>query len=665
MKILSLDKKSIILYSILFLLTVFVVCFIFFVFSLPQLPPKLNDISLSSPTEIYSETGELITILAERQPVKLSQISKHFSNAITAMEDAGFYHHHGVSKKGIIRAFLTNIRHLRVVEGGSSITQQLAKNLFFSFEREWGRKLKEMLIAIQMERRYTKDEIIESYCNQIYFGSNAYGIELASQTYFAKHADELTIAEAAFLANLPRWPSRYNPYQNSALAKERQRIVLKRMVSAGHITQHEMDEAFSETLNINRLNLHWGKATYFVEYIKTLVEELYSRDILYYGGLKIYTTLDAKLQHFAQEAVKKGLAELDKKLGFKQYDLATRSEKTKYLQAVLVAIDPRDGKVKAMVGGRDFSVSPYNRAIENNRQPGSAFKPFIYLTAIDQFNFNPASTILDSAVTFKFDNQTWSPPNFNHKHEGPMTLKSGLSRSVNVVAAKLINEIRPENVVSYAHKMGIISTLEPNLSLSLGTSTVSPLELASAYCVFANGSVAREPQVLKQIENSQRITLNEFVSRSTNVVDKQSVYQVVDMLKSVVEEGTARRVRWMGFFGPCAGKTGTTNDAKDAWFVGFTPQLVTVTWIGFDEPKPIRDIDNREITGGRGAIPIWVYFMKKALQNKRYLDFTIPPGIIFEYVNPKTGEIVPKDFEGAQQVALKLGTQLPQKKVAD
>lgn len=659
----SLLSKRFLFLILIILLSVLIIIFISILFSLPRLPEDLHDIELSSPTEIYSDTGELVAVLSDRQSVKLSQISDYFLKAILAMEDAEFYKHHGINKKGLLRAVFTNLRHLRIVEGGSSITQQLVKNLFFSFERQWSRKIKEMLVAIQMEQQFSKEEILESYCNQIYFGSNAYGIELASQIYFAKHADELSLAEAAFLANLPRWPSHYNPYQNFDIAKQRQHIVLKRMVDTGFITQQEMDKAFSEPLNLKRLNLFWGKATYYVEYIKGLVENIYSREILYYGGLKIYTTLDTRLQNFAQEAIQKGLAQLDKQLGFDDYELAPLPERKKYLQAALVAIDPRTGKVKAMVGGRDFAISPFNRAIENNRQPGSAFKPFTYLTAIDQGKFSPASIIVDSAVTFKFDNQSWSPPNFDHKYRGPITLKTALSHSINVVAAKLINKVGPENVVNYAHKMGITTPLETNLSLALGTSGVSPLEMATAYAVFANGGIAREPQFLKYIENPQGVTIKEFSSHSDQVVDPQSVYLVIDMLKSVVEQGTAKRVRWMGFDRPCAGKTGTTNDAKDAWFIGFTPQLVTAVWVGFDDPHPIRDKHNQEITGSRGAIPVWINFMKRALREEPYRDFTIPAGIIFVYVDPKTGEIVPKNFPDAQQVAIKAGTELPRKNI--
>ncbi len=329
-----------------------------------------------------------------------------------------------------------------------------------------------------------------------------------------------------------------------------------------------------------------------------------------------------------------------------------------------MAIDPRNGKVKALVGGRDFAISPFNRAISTNRLPGSAFKPFVYLAAIDVGKYTPASIVVDSAVTFEFDGQKWSPPNFDRKYRGPITLKTGLTHSINVVTAKIMYDIGPETVIDYAKRMGITSSLGANLSLALGTSSVSPLEMCRAYCPFANGGISREPLMLKYIEDYQGNVLREFTSQSAQVVDPQSIYLVLDMLRAVVEQGTARSLRDWGFNRPAAGKTGTTNDARDLWFIGFTPELVTAVWVGFDDNRPVRDANNRELTGGSAAIPIWVRFMENALQHERYREFPIPEGIVFEYVDPNTGELVPPDYPGAQQVALKFGTVLPQKEAS-
>ncbi|UCE06214.1 MAG: PBP1A family penicillin-binding protein [bacterium] len=657
----TISKKRVLFSSFLLIVLILLIVFFLIAFSLPQLPDTLQELVLSTPTEIYSDSGELIIVLSNREEVKLSQVSQHFISAVLAMEDTEFYRHHGLNKKGLLRAIFNHFIRFRRSGGGSSITQQLAKNLYFSFNRSWSRKIKDALLACQMERRYSKDEILEAYCNQIDFGSNAFGIEQASQTYFAKHADELTLEEAAFLANIPRWPTNYNPYLNFEITKQRQRIVLKRMHKAGFISKQEMEQALATPLDLKRLNLFWGKASYYVDYIKNIIENMYSKEVLSYGGLKIYTTLDTRLQNFAQQAVQLGLAELDNRLGFKDYDLASDEEKQLYIQAALVTMDPKNGKVKAMVGGRDFAISPFNRAISNNRLPGSAFKPFVYLAAIDRGKYTPATIVVDSAVTFEFDNQQWSPPNFDRKFLGPITLKTALMHSRNVATAKIIYDISPETEIEYAEQMGITSPLAANLSLALGTSSVSPLEMCSAYCPFANGGISREPLTIKYIEDYQGKILHEFPSRSTQVVDPQSIYLVLDMLRAVVEIGTAKSVRAWGFDRPAAGKTGTTNDARDLWFVGFTPQLVTAVWVGYDDNRPVKDKNDIELTGAGAAIPIWVRFMNNALQNERYRNFPIPEGIIFEYVDPTTGEIVPSYNPEAQQVAVKAGTVLAKK----
>ncbi len=654
-------KKRILVGLLLLGLITLLAMGLMFVLTLPQLPTQLRDLALSSPTEIYADNGELIIVLTNRQEVALAKISPYFLKAIMAMEDTDFFKHHGWNKRGLLRAVINHLLLFRRAGGGSSITQQLAKNMFFSFERNWKRKLKDILLACQMETRFTKEEILEAYCNQIDFGSNAFGVEQAAQTYFAKHADELTLAEAALLANLPNMPNRYNPYQNFELARKRQQLVLNRMHKVGFISSQELEAALAAPLQLRRMNQLWGKASYFIEYVKSLAEKMYSADVVSYGGLKIYTTLDTRLQNFAQDAVQQGLKALDDRLGLRDYEIATIEEKQLYPQAALVAIDPRTGKVKAMVGGRDFAVSPFNRAVSNSRLPGSAFKPFVYLAAIDQGLFTPASIVVDSAITFEVNQQKWSPANFDRQFRGPMTLKSALALSINIVAAKVMAAVTPEVVVNYAQEMGITSPLGANLSLALGTSGVSPLEFCSAYCPFANGGIRREPLLVKYIEDYQGKTLNEFTGRSAQVVDPQSIYLVLDMLQAVIEEGTARSIRSLGFSRPAAGKTGTTNDARDAWFVGFTPQLVTAVWVGFDDNRPIKDEIGNELTGSSAAIPIWVRFMSQALQNEPYRNFTIPEGITFTFVDRTTGELVDQEHPRAQLVALKIGTALPEK----
>lgn len=638
----------------------FVLLVLFFllllIFTLPQVPEDISQLSLTNPTSFYADNGELITSLTDRQMVQISQISEHFRKAIVAVEDDDFYGHHGISKRGLLRAFLHDLRHLRIVEGGSSITQQVAKNLFLTFDQNISRKFKEMLLAVQLEQQFSKEEILQAYCNQICFGPGIYGVENAAQTYLGKHADELNLAESAFLANLPRSPANYNPYKNFELAKKRQEIVLNRMVMVHFISEEEKTAALAHPLNLRNLNLMWGKSNYFISHSRSLVVEKFGRNVVDYGGLKIYTTLDSRLQAIANEAVKTGLAKLDKLLGLSDYQKATPSEQENYPQAALVAIEPKTGKVKALVGGRDFGSSEFNRAVQNNRLPGSSFKPIIYLTAIDRGKYHPASVVEDAPVKFGKGKNAWQPQNYDHQYAGKMILKRGLMDSRNVIAAKLIAEVGPEKVVETATKLGITSKLEADLTLSLGTYGVSPLEMAAAYSVFANEGIYFQPTIVKLVENNEGQPLLENRVRSKRVFDVQSIYLLVDMMTSVLEDGTAKSARALGFDRRAAGKTGTTNDCRDAWFIGFTPQLVTAVWVGFDDNRPLRTPGGVGITGASGALPIWVAFMNAALKGQRYQEFPIPPGIIFENVDARTGEVVSSETTEFLRVALRYGT---------
>lgn len=628
--------------------------------SLPQLPTDISQLSLTAGTSFYADNGQMISSLSDRQMVQLNQISPYFLKAIVATEDAEFYRHHGINKRGLLRALLRDLREGRIVEGGSSITQQLAKNLFLTFEQTAGRKFDEMLLAIQIERHFSKDEILQAYCNQICFGPGIFGVEMASQVFLGKHADELNLPEAAFLANLPRSPGNYNPYRNYDLAKKRQDIVLTRMLKVGAITPEEKEKALAEPLAVRPLNLNWGQANYFVSYAQSLVEKKFGRDIVNYGGLKIYTTLDDKMQAAAKKAVEEGLAEFDQIFGLPDYKSASRETRPNYPQAALVAIDPKTGKIKALVGGRDFQTSEFNRAIESNRLPGSSFKPIVYLTAIDQANYNPAQVIEDRPVRFGRGNDAWAPQNFDRQFRGPIILKWAVMQSINVVAAKTIADVTVPKVVEMARRMGITSPIQPDLTLALGTSGVSPLEMAGAYAVLANEGVYLQPNIVKRVESNDGKILMNPSPESHRVADPQSVYLLVDMLKGVFENGTAKSAALYGFTRPAAGKTGTTSDNRDAWFIGFTPQLVTAVWVGFDDNRQMLDTQNRGVTGGRGALPIWVAFMKEALKDHYSLDFPIPPGIIFENVDQTTGEIAPPDDPAAIRVALKYGTNLSQ-----
>lgn len=630
-------RKTALIYTIVAIVIVLFVSLTTLSLSLPRIPDDLNKIALSTPTVIYSESGQIVTVLANREVIPFDQIPQYFKHAIIAMEDAGFHRHHGISKRGLLRALLVDLIHFSFKQGGSSITQQLAKNLFFSFDKSWTRKIKEMLVAFQLEQQFSKDDILHAYCNQITFGSNVYGVELGAQTYFSKYAHELNLAESALLAGIPRWPARYNPYINFDIAKQRQAVVLRRMRELGFIDKEQEEQARQDSLMLKRMNPMRGKADYFVEEIKKYTEQKYGRDALYYGGLKITTTLDTRLQGAAVQAVRTGLAELDKLLGLSPYEDATSTEKKQYPQAALVAIDPRTGKVKAMVGGRDYRSSQYNRAIANNRHVGSAFKPFLYLSAIAQGKFSPVSVLVDEKVTYTVAGKKWTPENFDKTYDGPMVLKYALMKSKNAISAKLIFKVSPDVVIDYAHRLGIESPLEPHPSLALGAVGISPLEIATAYGCFANNGILWTHQLLNRVESFDGKVLDEFHNSSRKVINPQTTYILLDMMVGVIADGTGRSVRRLGFTRPCAGKTGTSSDFKDSWFVGFTPDLVAAVWVGFDDSRPMYDKYGVGITGARGALPIWTAFMKAATTRQPVRYFVRPPGIEFKEVDPRTG----------------------------
>ena len=541
----------------------------------------------------------------------------------------------------------------------------MAKNLFFSFKKTWKRKIYEILVALQFESSYTKDEIIEAYCNQIYFGAGAYGIEDAAQTFFGKHADELNLAEASLLAGLPNYPSKYNPYRRKNLAFERQKKVLSRMVKVGFIGQEEMDAAIEFPIVFRKPNEISKQNSYFINYVIEDIEKRYGKELLYYGGLKIFTTLDARLQRVAQKVTRDHLEYLDKLLarGEERNNVDDKTEKKKSLQGALVAVAPGTGAIQVMVGGKDISLSQYNRAVSNNRQPGSGFKPFVYFSTLQKLNYSPATVVKDEPVIFKINGSSdWEPLNFNNKFSGNIILKKALMDSINVISAKLIDQVGAETVIKNAEKFGIQSHLKKNMSLALGTSPVSPLEMASAFTVFASGGGYAEPFAIKRIEDFRGNVLEEKFPRYDQVFNPQLVYLMVDMMKGVVDDGTARKIRRMGFNRPAAGKTGTTNDFRDAWFTGFTPTLSTSVWVGYDDATSMQNKRGIRITGSQGGIPIWVNFMKEAMKDDPVKDFPVPDNIEFADVDPKTGYLVHENSNSAEkiQVAILKGTSLNQ-----
>ncbi len=613
---------------------------------LPQLPDSLDKINLSLPTEIYSSQGNVIKVLGQRHPVTLDEISPRFTEAMIATEDSRFYSHSGVDHIGLTRAMLRNIRDMRVSQGGSTITQQLSKNLFFSFERKWVRKIKELMIALQIEATFSKDEILEAYCNQVYFGSGAYGVEDASLIYFGKRAKDLTLLQAALLAGLPNSPNNANPFNNFERAMKRTRTVLNRMISSGFISPIQMEEALETDLELAPRRIQSNPNQYFIQYVISKLEKEYGKEFVHFGGLKIFTTLDARLQKFAQQAVTTHMKSLDKRMG--------SNEDEEILQAAVVALENKTGAVRVLVGGRDYAQSQFNRAISNNRMAGSSFKPIVYLAAMENLGISPATVMKDEPVVLNIsEDKTWEPKNFNDEYFGDLILKRALMKSLNVVSAKLVNDLTPERVIKTARQMGITSPLGENLSLALGATGVSPLEMAGAYSVISNLGVLNEPYLIDRIEDFRGNTLYEHFYFGVQRFSQKSIYPLLDMMRGVVEEGTGRVIRRMGFRHPAGGKTGTTNDYKDAWFDGFTKDLSVSVWVGYDSNNSMIDRNGRGLTGGSAAAPIWGYFMKKGLRGKNPANFPVPEGIRFVEVDSETGYIANISTKKTMKVAVK------------
>jgi 1A family penicillin-binding protein len=597
----------------------------FIVFSAWDLPEvrALEDYKPSITSRVYSENNKLLAefFLENRTPVKMDEVPEALVKALIATEDSRFYEHHGLDLRGIFRALLRNIRAGRVVEGGSTLTQQLAKVLFLTPERSYLRKLKEMALAFRIEQRYTKREILSMYLNQIYFGSGAYGVGAAAQVYFGKPVKDLDIAECALLAGLPRSPKYYSPFNAPASALKRRSYVLNRMAATGVITRSQADQLKKSPLPLRPSARPDGAASYFVEYVRQKVEERFGSSILYSGGLNIYTSISDELQGYAEDAVAKGLARIE-----------ARHKKTGApLQAALIAIEPSTGRIRAMVGGRDFNQSQFNRACQALRQPGSAFKPIIFAAALDM-GFGAADLLDDSPLTVSLDrNRTWSPENFTRTYGGPVTLRKTLVHSLNVPTVRLLEKIGVDRAISYARKLGIKSQLAPYPSLALGSSSVTLSELTAAYAVFADNGVKLGPVSILLITDSTGRVLYSNDELPSQAIKPQTAFLMTDLLRAVINHGTGWKARAIGR--PAAGKTGTTNDYRDAWFIGYTPSLVAGVWVGYDDQ---RSIGPRE-TGARAALPLWLAFMQKSLDGREPEDFPVPDGIIFRQVDPTTG----------------------------
>ncbi len=607
-------------------------------------PEQLTAIHAPVKTLVFDSRGRVLHefFKENRSPVPLKQIPRHLINATLATEDRSFYHHWGVDLWGVGRAAVTNVLKMRRAEGGSTITQQLARNLFLTHERTITRKLKEIALAVEIERNYSKDQILELYFNQIYFGEGAYGVDAAAKTYFAKPVHELTLPECALLAGLPANPSIYSPRRKPAAARARRTKVLRNMLVTRAVSQVEFDNANSAPLGVTPVRYSNDRAPYFVEMVRLHLDERYGSNAVYEGGLRIYTTLDMDLQQIGERALEKQLAALEQELKLRNTragytvpasEPARASQRTAYLQGALVALDPRNGAIRALIGGRDWNHSNFNRAVQAQRQAGSAFKPFVYTAAIDN-GFHPTDIIVDEPVSFPGgDGKLYQPGNYDRTFRGPVTLRYALQQSINIPAIKLLRKVGTSMVSSYARRMGIKSPIGQNLSMALGSSEVTLLELSSAYAVFANRGIRNEPLFILKAEDRNGNVLEKNAPRPVEVLSEETAAVMTSMLQSVMDHGTGYPARSRGFINPAAGKTGTMDDYMDAWFVGFVPNLVCGVWVGFDQKKTI----GPGMTGARAALPVWADFMIDATRGRPVEDFPAPIGTATRQVCAETG----------------------------
>jgi len=706
--------------------------------------PKMSSLSDYNPpivTTVYSDDNRIIAEFYKeyRKIVPLSKIPPMLKDAFLSAEDSRFYKHKGIDILSIIRAVVKNVEAGAIVQGGSTITQQVTKSFLLTPEKSFRRKFKEAILAYKIDKAFSKDEILFLYLNQIYLGHGAYGVEAASLKYFGKSVGDLSLSECAILAGLPQAPTRYSPFKNIEKTRQRQIYVLNRMLEEKHITKAQHDEAINAKIKLtSKQNLFMEVAPHFSEHIRRYIEQKYGPDLLY-GGLKIYTTANYDMQISAHKALEKGLYELDRRHGYRgpvkhlqpgeieslSKEIATKLnekslEEGKRLNGIITSVNKKDntvmvrigktygiiseeemrwagkpdpdadhdsyilkkpggtlrvgdlilvktinkfkdkkhnelwalsleqepkaesallcieagtGHVKAMVGGRDFTKNQFNRAIQSKRQPGSAFKPVIYAAALDK-GYTPASVIIDSPIVFENSgtDQAWKPKNYKDTFYGPMLLRAALAHSVNIVMIKVLKDIGVDYAIDYARKLGITSSLSRDLSIALGSSGVSLLEIVGAYSVFANQGNLVQPVFISKVVDRKGNILEEEKPSIEQVIEKNTAYIMTSLLESVVKYGTGQRM--LALNRPVAGKTGTTNDTYDAWFIGYTPDYITGVWVGSDELISL----GRSETGAVAAGPIWFDFMQQVLENMPVRDFPVPEeGIEYAEIDAETG----------------------------
>ncbi|MDD4802612.1 MAG: PBP1A family penicillin-binding protein [Syntrophomonas sp.] len=579
---------------------------------------KLPSAAIPEASIVYDVNGKTVQGLAEQNQVNvnLEEISPYFLNAVIAVEDKRFYKHYGIDYYGLLRAAILNLKARKIVAGGSTITQQTAKTLFLSNERTWNRKVKELYYAFLLEKTYSKDEILTMYCNSIYFGQGAYGVELASRTYLGKKAKDLNLAQAAILAGLPQSPNYYDPYVNPEEAKKRQTLVLQRMVEEGMISASEKATALEEPIKYQRAKFADSDAPYFIAMVRDYLRDKYGDSMVYQGGFKVYTSLDLDMQKAANNAYLEGM-----------------KKQNANLQLALVAMDVNNGQIRALVGGRDYNASNYNRAY-SKRQPGSTFKPFVYSLAVE-WGLTPATMMMCEEKEYKLiTGDTYKPTDYGEEpyHWQEFTLHEAIMISDNVVAVALTDRLGVKEAARHAEKFGF-NNIKPILSLPLGSNEVSPIDMAAGYSVFANQGVYNPPAYLLKVVDKNGNLLEENQSQQKRVVSPENAYIITNMLAGVLEPGGTGASLKPKAGRPAAGKTGTTDNKNDAWFVGYTPQLCCAVWVGYDKGKAAN------LYGGSAAGPIWASFIHDASSKLPEEDFAKPAQVELLNICHDTGQV--------------------------
>lgn len=630
----------------------------------PEMPQEVEP---SRKTVLLDKDGAVLEefFIENRSPIPLQQIPEIMRQAVLATEDHRFFTHWGLDAIGFTRAMLSNLAAGSIRQGASTITQQLARNIFLTHSQTFERKIREAILAVRLERSFSKEEILELYLNHVYFGDGAYGAEAAAQRFLGKSCRDVTLPEAALLAGLPQNPMAYSPRRHPDASRRRRNHVLRRMEATGVIDRETRIEAEAVEIPQGLSGSAGSSAPYFAEMIRKDLMERYGGSELYRGGLTIHSTLDSRLQEAAERALETQLRRIEEMQAIVyrrtpgvsvrgDEPVAEGAVQTPYLQGALIAVEPHTGAVRALVGGRDFAQSHWDRAVQAGLQPGSAFKPVLFTLALLD-GFLTTDMLADTMTTYVLQHgATYEPRNFDLMYRGPVTLRYALMRSLNVPSVALIDTLGPERVVRLARRMGIRGQLPPYLSLALGACQTSVLDLAAAYGIFVNHGIRVEPHSIEMVEDRQGVVLERHTPRSHEVIDEKTAYLMVSMLRSALDGGTGVFARTRdGFAAPAGGKTGTTDKYTNAWFVGFIPDLVCAVWIGFDEVRPI----GNRMTGAVAALPAWSEFMKEAVAVYGVKDFDVPSGIVELRTCEATGLLAGPDCPRTVRDAFVAGTE--------